>query len=358
MELIKPGTNIDFVGKRRIAYSLSLSMIALTVFTLIWRGGPNYGIDFAGGLVIQVKLEEKQTPYSIREALKSLQLEDSIVQEFEGKSEYLIRITKPDIEMTQLGERVKQALVAKFGEGIDLRHVEMVGPQVSEDLRQKALFAIYYSILFMAVYISGRFEMKWTLSIIMALALCGVTYVASTFGVNVSWLIIIGLLVTLGLCWVLKLKYALGAIIALIHDVIVTIGSYALTNREISFSTVAALLTIVGYSLNDTIIIYDRVRENLRHTRKQSLAKLINNSVNQTLSRTILTTGTTLIVVLALFLLGGPVIHDFAFALLVGFVVGTYSSVYVASPILLLLEERGIAAPKSDSLIFSVNNTL
>jgi len=340
MELIKPGTNIDFVGKRRIAYSLSLSMIAATVFTLIWRGGPNYGIDFAGGLVIQVKLEEKQAPYSIREALKSLQLEDSIIQEFEGKSEYLIRITKTDIEMAQLGERVKQALVAKFGEGIDLRRVEMVGPQASEDLRQKALFAIYYSILFMAVYISGRFEMKWTLSIIMALALCGVTYVASTFGVNVSWLIIIALLVTLGLCWVLKLKYALGAVIALIHDVIVTIGSFALTNREISLSIVAALLTIVGYSINDTIIIYDRVRENLRHTRKQSLAKLINDSVNQTLSRTILTTGTTLIVVVALFLLGGPVIHDFAFALLVGFVVGTYSSVYVASPILLLLEER------------------
>jgi len=340
MELIKPGTNIDFVGKRRIAYSLSLSMIAATVFTLIWRGGPNYGIDFAGGLVIQVKLEEKQAPYSIREALKSLQLEDSIIQEFEGESEYLIRITKTDIEMTQLGERVKQALVAKFGEGIDLRRVEMVGPQASEDLRQKALFAIYYSILFMAVYISGRFEMKWTLSIIMALALCGVTYVASTFGVNVSWLIIIALLVTLGLCWVLKLKYALGAVIALIHDVIVTIGSFALTNREISLSIVAALLTIVGYSINDTIIIYDRVRENLRHTRKQSLAKLINDSVNQTLSRTILTTGTTLIVVVALFLLGGPVIHDFAFALLVGFVVGTYSSVYVASPILLLLEER------------------
>ena len=340
MELIKPGTKIDFVGKRRIAYSLSLSMIALTILVLIWRGGPNYGIDFAGGLVIQVKFEKKQAPYLIKEALKSLQLEDSMVQEFEGESEYLIRVTKTDIEMTRLGERVKQALVAKFGEGIDLRRVEMVGPQVSEDLRQKALFAIYYSILFMAVYISGRFEMKWTLSIIMALALCGVTYVASTFGVNVSWLIIIALLVTLGLCWVLKLKYALGAIIALIHDVIVAIGSFALTNREISLSTVAALLTIVGYSLNDTIIIYDRVRENLRHTRKQSLAKLINDSVNQTLSRTILTTGTTLIVVLALFLLGGPVIHDFAFALLVGFVVGTYSSVYVASPILLLLEER------------------
>ena len=340
MELIKPGTKIDFVGKRRIAYSLSLSMIALTILVFIWRGGPNYGIDFAGGLVIQVKFEEKQALYSIREALKSLQLEDSTIQEFEGKSEYLIRVTKPDIEMTQLGERVKQALVAKFGEGIELRRVEMVGPQVSEDLRQKALFAIYYSILFMAVYISGRFEMKWTLSIIMALALCSVTYVASTFGVNISWLIIIALLVTLGLCWVLKLKYALGAIIALIHDVIVTIGSFALTNREISLSTVAALLTIVGYSLNDTIIIYDRVRENLRRSRKQNLAKLINDSVNQTLSRTILTTGTTLIVVLALFLVGGPVIHDFAFALLVGFVVGTYSSVYVASPILLLLQER------------------
>ncbi len=346
MELIRPGTNIDFVGKRKWAYSISSLMILITIALFIWRGGPNYGVDFAGGTVIQFKLGKKQAISEIREALRNFQLEGTHIQEFKegGEAEYLIRIGKGK-EVAGIGEKVQEALDAKFGRGaVEIRRVESVGPQVSEDLREKALFAIFYSILFMGVYISGRFEMKWTMSVIMALSLCAVTYAALRLGVSVTWLIIIALFVTLILCWLLNLKYALGAIIALIHDAAVTLGAFALTDREFSLTTIAALLTIVGYSLNDTIIIYDRIRENLRRTRKQDLAKLINDSVNQTLSRTLITSGTTLMVVVALFIFGGNVIHDFAFALMVGFVVGTYSSVYVASPILLLFERKKSAS--------------
>ncbi|MFH1481796.1 MAG: protein translocase subunit SecF [Pseudomonadota bacterium] len=342
MEIVRPGTNIDFVGKRKLAYSMSSLMILVTIALFVWRGGPNYGVDFAGGTVVQFRLGEKRTTSEVRKALRSFQIEGTHIQEFEerGEAEYLIRIGKGS-EPAGIGEKVQQALDAKFGQrAVEIRRVESVGPQVSEDLREKALFAIFYSILFMAVYISGRFEMKWTMSVIMALSLCAVTYVALRFGGSVTWLIVIALLVTLVLCWLLNLKYALGAIIALIHDVAVTMGAFALTDREFSLSTIAALLTIVGYSLNDTIIIFDRIRENQRRIRKQNLAKLINDSVNQTLSRTIITSGTTLMVVVALFIFGGNVIHDFAFALMVGFVVGTYSTVYVASPILLLFERK------------------
>ena len=341
MELIRSGTKIDFVGKRNLAYGFSASMIIATVLLLIWRGGPNYGIDFSGGTMVQFKLADKHTITEVREALRQVHLVNSSIQEFKNdeEPEFLIRAGER-IEMDGIAENIQKALESRFGQGsVDMRMIESVGPQVSEGLREKALFAVFFSILFMAVYISGRFEMKWTISIIMALSLSIITYLANRIGMSALWLIFISLLVTLVLCWFLNLKYALGAIIALIHDVTVTVGAFALTDREISLPTIAALLTIVGYSLNDTIIIYDRIRENLRHSRKHDLAKLINESINQTLSRTILTSGTTLIVVVALFILGGSVIHDFAFALMVGFVAGTYSTVYVASPMLLLFEK-------------------
>ena len=342
MEFIKEGINIDFIGKRKIAFSLSVAMVIATIILLIWRQGPNYGVDFAGGILIQVKLEKKQTPPEIREALKSVQLEDSIIQEFgeEGKFEYLIRVRKADTHMAGLSESVKQALASQFETGVDIRRVEMVGPKVGEDLRQKALFAIFYAILFIAIYISGRFELKWLMSIVMALSLALVVYIGSSVGISVTWLILIALLVTLGLCWFLRLKYAMGAIIALIHDITITIGAFALTNREISLSIIAAFLTIVGYSLNDTIVVFDRIRENRRKFRRRKFEEVMNASINETLSRTILTSTTTLIVVLSLFILGGSVIHDFAFAILIGVFVGTYSSVFVASPILLVWEGR------------------
>jgi preprotein translocase subunit SecF len=342
MQFIKPGINIDFIGKRKIAFVLSLAMIIVTIFLLIWRGGPNLGVDFSGGILIQVKLETKRTPSEIRDALASLQLQDSIIQEFgeEGQFEYLIRVRSTDIQLSGLSDKVKKTLASQLGEEVEIRRVEMVGPKVGEDLRQKALFAIFYAILFIAIYISGRFELKWLMSIVMALSLAFVVWIASTFGVSVTWLILISLVVTLGLCWALKLKYAMGAVIALIHDVTITIGAFALTNREISLAIIAAFLTIVGYSLNDTIVVFDRIRENLRRFRRRGFEEVINASINETLSRTILTSTTTLIVVVALFILGGGVIHDFAFAILVGIVVGTYSSIFVASPILLIWESQ------------------
>ncbi len=342
MQFIKPGINIDFIGKRKTAFSLSLAMVIITIFLLVWRGGPNLGVDFSGGILIQVKLETKRTPSEIRDALESLQLQDSIIQEFgeEGQFEYLIRVRSTDIQLSGLSDKVKETLTSQLGEGVEIRRVEMVGPKVGEDLRQKALFAIFYAILFIAIYISGRFEFKWLMSIVMALSLAFVVWIASTFGVSVTWLILISFVVTLGLCWVLKLKYAMGAVIALIHDVTITVGAFALTNREISLAIIAAFLTIVGYSLNDTIVVFDRIRENLRRFRRRGLEEVINASINETLSRTILTSTTTLIVVAALFFLGGGVIHDFAFAILVGILVGTYSSIFVASPILLIWESQ------------------
>jgi preprotein translocase subunit SecF len=212
----------------------------------------------------------------------------------------------------------------------------MVGPKVGEDLREKALFAIFYALLFMVIYISGRFEYKWTMSIIMAASLAFGVYIISAIGMSIIWLIAAALLITIGLCWFLRLEYALGAIVALFHDVIITMGAFALTNREITLPVVAALLTIVGYSLNDTIVVFDRIRENYRRQRNRDFAEVINHSINETLSRTLLTSATTLIVVGSLFILGGGVIHDFAFALFVGILVGTYSSIYIASPVLLI----------------------
>ncbi len=348
MRLIKPGTNFDFIGRRKIAFTLSLAMIVATIVALIWRGGPNFGVDFSGGILIQVKLDTKQTPSTIREALESIQLQDSIIQGFgaEEDNEYLIRLRQTDIQLAGLSDKVEAALKGRFGEGVEIRRVEMVGPKVGKDLRQKALFAIFYAILFIAIYISGRFELKWLMSIIMALALFITVYVASGLGISVTWLILLALLVTLGLCWFLNLKFAMGAVVALIHDVIITVGAFALTDREISLAIIAALLTIVGYSLNDTIVVFDRIRENLSRFRRRSFQEVMNASINETLSRTILTSGTTLLVVAALFVLGGGVIHDFAFALLVGIVVGTYSSIFVASPILLIWEGRTSGSKK------------
>ncbi|MDY6879648.1 MAG: protein translocase subunit SecF [Desulfatiglans sp.] len=340
MEFIKPGINIDFVGKRKAAFVISALLIVITCLLLIWREGPNYGVDFTGGVLIQVKLDQARTPAEIRAALESVQLQDSIIQEFgeQGKFEYLIRVRKTEIELSGLSNRVKQALILDLGQGVEIRRVEMVGPKVGEDLRQKALFAIFYAILFIAVYISGRFELKWLMSMIMGLSLAFVVYISSSFNMSVTWLIVVAMIVTIGLCWVLNLKYALGAIIALIHDVTITVGAFALTDREISLSIIAAFLTIVGYSLNDTIIVFDRIRENLGRFRKKPFAEVLNRSINETLSRTVLTSTTTLVVILALFFLGGGVIHDFAFAILIGILVGTYSSVFVASPILMIWE--------------------
>ena len=351
MEFIKPDVNINFVGQRFKAFALSGLLILATVVSLFIHGGPNLGIDFAGGILMQVRFEKPTDAAAVKKALEPIGMGESLVQSFGGggHKEFLIRDEKAGRKLQGLGDKVRETLKATYGAGqVEVRRVEMVGPKVGKDLREKALLAIFYAILMIVVYISGRFEQKWGLAAIMAAVLVGATLLVEALisaaggdsGGGVVWLIITSLVVTVGLCWLLKLRYALGAIVALIHDVIITVGVFSLLDKEFTLATVAALLTIIGYSLNDTIIVYDRIRENLKRSGgKQELGQIINASVNQTLSRTILTSGTTLVVLVSLYVLGGGVIQDFALALLVGVVVGTYSSIFVASPVLLLLPE-------------------
>ena len=343
MQFVKPDININFIGKRKIAFFISLAMILISIASLVIHGGPKFGIDFAGGTLVQVKFSEPVSLKNIKSGLAAIDLGKSSVQGFgeQSENEYLIRTDRSVMTSGGFSLKVQQALESSTGKGVTVRRVEMVGPQVGKDLREKALFAMFYSLLFIAIYISGRFELKWLLSGVIAGVLMGAVYVLSIFNVSVPYLIAAALLVSLALFWFLGLKYAMGATVALIHDVTITVGIFSLFNKEFTLPIIAALLTIIGYSLNDTIIVFDRIRENLRKYHKNPLEIIINRSVNETLSRTILTSLTTLVVVVALFVLGGGIIHDFAFALLVGIVVGTYSSIYVASPILLAWQVRG-----------------
>ncbi len=342
MEIIKPGTHIDFVGKRKIAYSISSALILLSIISLIAHGGPKFGIDFVGGSLIQVKFSQPAPIDKIKDGLRAIDIENATVQNMgaAADNEFLIRIDAANINAQEFTPALKKALASAVGADADIRRVEMVGPQVGRDLQEKALLAIFFSLIFLAIYISGRFEFKWAQSGIVALVLGGAVYGLHTLGVSMALIIVVALAVTLALFWVLGLKYALGAIVALIHDVTITVGALSLMDKEITLTVIAALLTLIGYSLNDTIIVYDRIRENLKKLQKTPLGEIINRSVNETLSRTILTAGTVFVVVMALFLLGGDIIHDFAFALLVGVLIGTYSSIYVASPIVLTWEER------------------
>lgn len=343
MQFVKPDININFVGKRKIAFAVSLAMIIISIASLVIHGGPKYGIDFAGGTLVQTKFDEPVTLKNIKSGLAAMNLGKSSVQGFgeHSENEYLIRTDRSVMTSGGFTLKIQQALESSTGKGVTVRRVEMVGPQVGKDLREKALFAMFYALLFIAIYISGRFELKWLLSGVIAGVLMGAVYFLSIFHVSVPYLIAAALLVSLALFWFLGLKYAMGATVALIHDVTITVGIFSIFNKEFTLPIIAALLTIIGYSLNDTIIVFDRIRENLRKYHKNPLEVIINRSVNETLSRTILTSLTTLVVVIALFVLGGGIIHDFAFALLVGIVVGTYSSIYVASPILLTWQVRG-----------------
>ncbi len=295
MELIKPGININIVGRMKVAAICSLAMIIVSILSLILHGGPRFGIDFAGGTLVQIQFQEDTTVNEIRSGLEKINLEGSTIQQFGYKdnNEFLIRTEKSTSDLKGLSGEIEEALTATYGkDSFDVRRVEIVGPKVGKDLRQKGIKAMFIALIGILIYITWRFEFR----------------------------------------------YAIGAIIALTHDVIITVGVFSLLDKEFTLPIIAALLTIIGYSLNDTIVVFDRIRENVRKSRKQSLQEVINSSINQVLSRTFLTSGTTLLVVLALFFLGGAVIHDFAFALLVGILVGTYSSVFIASPTILIWE--------------------
>ncbi len=342
MRFIKPDINIDFIGKRKIAFGASLILIAACILSLVIKGGPRYGIDFSGGTLIQVKFSQKIESQAIKKALAAVDMNITSVQGFgeEQDFEYLIRASESSGALESLASKTKEKLEATYPENkVEIRRVEMVGPKVGKDLREKALLTMFTAILFIVIYISGRFELKWLISIVMASCLFFTLYILDSFGVPIPILIGMAVLVTLILGFYLKLKFAMGAIVALIHDVIITVGVFSLTDKEFTLPIIAALLTIIGYSLNDTIVVFDRIRENSRKYHRKPYEIIINRSINETLSRTLLTSLTTLIVVVALFMLGGGIIHDFAFALIVGVIVGTYSSVYVASPVLLLWQK-------------------
>ena len=342
MQFIKPGININFIGKRKIAFVLSLAMILISIGSLLVNRGPRYGIDFAGGTLVQVKFDGSVPIDQIKSGLATMELAASAVQQF-GQAddhEYLIRTDATNPAMEGLSEKIEKNLKAATNVAVEIRRVEMVGPQVGQDLREKALFAMFYALLLITVYISGRFELKWAMSGIVAAAIMGSVYLLSLFHVSVPFLMLAALIVSLVIFWFFEFKYAMGAIVALIHDVTITVGMFSIFDKEFTLPIVAALLTIIGYSLNDTIIVFDRIRENLRKYHKEPLSTILNKSINETLSRTILTSGTTMIVVVALFILGGGIIHDFSFALMIGVLVGTYSSIFVASPILLAWQTR------------------
>lgn len=343
MQFIKPDININFIEKRKVAFFISIAMILISILSLILHMGPRYGVDFVGGTLIQVKFLSPVIMEDIKYGLANIDLGKSSVQEFGDKhdNEYLIRTDKSIMNSQGFPLEVENALKSATGNGVEIRRIEMVGPQVGKDLREKALLAMFYALLFITIYISGRFELKWILSGTMAGALIGAVYFLKIFNVSIPFLMIAALIITLILFWFFELKYAMGAIVALIHDVTITIGVFSIFDKELTLPIIAALLTIIGYSLNDTIIIFDRIRENLRKYHKNPLDIIINRSINETLSRTILTSATTLMVLTTLLILGGGIIHDFAFAMIIGVLIGTYSSIYVASPILLAWQKRG-----------------
>lgn len=303
MEFIKPGINFDFVGKMRIAFIISMVAILISIVSLVARGGPNWGIDFAGGTVIQVKFQKDVPIDGIRASLAPVQLAEVTIQQFGAREEheYLIRTAESTEDLKGLSGRIEDSLSAAFGkDGFEVRRVEVVGPKVGRDLTQKGIMAVVFSWIAMLAYIAWRFEFR----------------------------------------------FAVGGILALVHDTIITIGVFSLLNLEFSLVIVAALLTIIGYSINDTIVIYDRVRENMRKNMRQELGQVINASINQTLSRTILTVLTVVLVLASILLFGGAVIFDFAFAILVGVIVGTYSSIFIASPVVLAWEKASPARRK------------
>jgi len=295
MEIIKPGINLDFVGKRKIAIIASLVVLAIGIVSLVVKGGPSYGIDFAGGALVQIKFSETTTAAQLRSTLSDLDLPGLTIQQVgEGDAnEFLVRVQESSENLAALSSQIEATLTKAYGAGkTDIRRTEMVGPQVGKDLRNKGAQAILFAIIGMLVYITFRFEFR----------------------------------------------FGIGAVVALFHDVLITLGFMSLLNLEIDLTVVAAFLALVGYSVNDTVIVCDRIRENLGKLHTKPLAEVINRSINETLSRTIMTSGLTLLAVLALYLVGGSVIHNFAFVLLVGIIIGTYSSVFIASPVLIFWE--------------------
>jgi preprotein translocase subunit SecF len=295
MELIRPDTRYDFIGKRKFTVWLSLIAILLCVGSIFLHRGLRYGVDFAGGLLVQVKFSKAVGISDVRKAMDAMGMKDAVVQKFGGEDEFLIRVEKTSEDLEEASKRIQTSILEQFkAQPPEIRRVEVVGPKVGQDLKKKAVWAVGLSFLGILIYVAFRFH---------------------------------------------EFAFGLGGIAALFHDIIITYGVISIFNIEYSLTLLAVILTIIGFSINDTIVIFDRVRENIKKMRKENLETIFNVSINETLGRTILTSGTVMLVVLILFFFGGPVIHDFAFTLAIGLISGTYSTIYIAGPVVLFWEK-------------------
>jgi len=277
---------INFLGKSKYAIILSVAIVAISIFSLVTQG-LKFGIDFTGGTLIEVGYQNPVNLDDVRDRLSKENFNGANVQYFGSTNEILIRLEPQGASSAKISSNIIRLL----GDNIDIRRVEFVGPKVGEELTNDGGFAMLYALIGILIYVAFRFEYR----------------------------------------------FALGSISALIHDVIITLGIFSLLQIEFDLTVLAAILAVIGYSLNDTIVVFDRIRENFLATRHTDPKKIINGALNQTLSRTIMTSVTTLLVLLALFILGGEIINSFALALLIGVVIGTYSSIYVASSMILVL---------------------
>ena len=321
MEFLKRDTQFNFLGKRRLAGMISLALIVLGVTSLLIRG-LNFGIDFTGGTLVEVSYKDSVTVEKVREQLKSAQFDDARVQYFGTSRDIIVRLPIRSVDnsaaiSSEIMETLRlpfletlaespqggvQQCMSELGLGeckVQMRRVEFVGPQVGGELTEKGGLAMIYALIGILIYVAWRFE------------------------------------------W----RFALGAVAALVHDVLITISIFSLFGLEFSLPVLAALLAVIGYSLNDTIVVFDRMRENFRKMRKGDALEVMNSSLNQTLRRTILTSLTTLLVVVTLLLIGGEVIKGFSVALFIGILVGTYSSIFIASPVVL-----GLGISREDML--------
>ena len=283
MQIFKNELHIDFMGKRKLASILSGVLIVVALASLLLRG-LNLGIDFTGGTLVEVGYPQAVELPAVRDKLNEAGFADAVVQHFGTSTDVLIRLApREDVESAELSDQAFRALQSLDG-NVDLRRVEFVGPQVGDELTEDGGLAMLYALIGILIYVGLRFEYR----------------------------------------------FAVGSVIALVHDVLITIGIFSLLQVEFDLPVLAAVLAVIGYSLNDTIVVFDRIRENFRKMRKGDSIEIINRSLNQTLSRTLVTSFTTLLVLLALFIFGGEIIHGFAMALIIGVLVGTYSSIYVA----------------------------
>jgi preprotein translocase subunit SecF len=291
MQIFKNTPTFDFMAKRHIAMAFSLLLIIASIASLATKG-LNFGLDFTGGTLIEVAYPQTADLHKVRSRLEQEGFGDAVVQNFGSSKDVLVRLSPRENTSSQsLGDKILKALKEDDAD-VTMRRQEFVGPQVGDELREDGGLAMLIALAFILVYVMARFEYR----------------------------------------------FALGSIAALIHDVVITMGLFSFFQFDFDLTVLAAVLAVIGYSLNDTIVVFDRIRENFRLMRKKEPGAIINTSLNQTLSRTLMTSVTTLIVVLAMFFLGGELIHAFSIALIIGILVGTYSSIYVASSMVITLK--------------------